>query len=39
MHEKVVKQKTPYIVNSILFAFLAGPVLTYLQINTGIFNY
>ena len=41
MHEKVVKQKTPYTGNGIpfaLFTFLACPALAYLKFNTGVFN-
>ena len=41
MHEKVIKQKTPYNGNGIpftLFAFLACPALAYHKFNIGIFN-
>ena len=39
VHEKIVKQKTPYIGNGIpfaLFALLACPTLAYRKFNTGI---
>ena len=41
MHERVLKQKTPYIRNKIplaFFSFLARPVLTYHKLNTQTFN-